>query len=268
MSKFTFVAYDIVMTSYVKNKRGLKMWEFSLACNNKNKHILEYINNCFCSDLPDCMLTSYSDKHFTYLLFATDDALAEICKSKIKKCISTYIIDEYKYEYFKKQISSTNANLIILAYIKALTLYDVDTDIALINSYFDFDKQFFVDSFIYFKMPEIQRMWQELCDLITSNINYLNRDMMLDVMRQFISTFTTSINTLKIIIEDDCYVLYKIENNKSPIKLKDNAPAIDIVNYTLLSNPKHIEIYGNANDNFSIISLLKSLYDDKVEIIK
>lgn len=244
------------------------MWEFSLACNNKNKHILEYINNCFCSDLPDCMLTTFTDKHFTYLLFATDDALAEICKCKIKRCISTYIIDEYKYRYFKDKIISSSSNLIMQAYVKALTLYDVDTDIALINSYFELDRQFFVDSFINFKMPEIQRMWQELCDLITSNINYLNRDMMLDVMRQFISTFTTSINTLKIIIEDDCYVLYKLDSDNAPIKLKDHAPAIDIVNYTLLSNPEHIEIYGETNQNFSMVNLLKLLYEDKVEVIK
>ena len=244
------------------------MWELALACNNKNKCILEYINNCFCKDLPDCMLTTYADKHFTYLLFASDDSIKQICKSKIKKCIATYIVDVYKYEYFAKKVIGNNLNLINQAYIKALTLYDIDTDMALINSSFDLEGQFYIDSFIKFKMFDITRMWQELCDLITSNINYLTRDMMIDVMRQFISTFETSINTLKIIIEHDSFVLYKIDNNMPPIKLKDNAPAIDIVNYTLLSNPKHIEIYGNTSDGFSIISLLKSLYDDKVEVIK
>lgn len=243
------------------------MWEFSLACSNKNKHILDYINNCFCADLPDCMLTTYQDKHFTYLLFASDDNISKICKSKIKKCISTYIIDVYKYEYFIKNILS-NKNLISQAYVKALTLYDVDTDMALINSSLDIENQFFIDSFISFKMNDIIRMWQELCDLITSNINYLNRDMMIDVMRQFIATFDNALITLKIIIENDGFVLYKIENNKQPIKLKDKAPAIDVVNYTLLSNPSHIEIYGNANDNFSMVSLLKSLYDDKVSVMK
>jgi len=243
------------------------MWEFSLACNNKNKFIIEYINKCFCNDLPDCMLTTYSDKHFTYLLFASDDSIEQICKAKIKKCISTYIIDVYKYEYFSKQIIKNNSSLLNQAYVKALTLYDVDTDMALINSSFDIDKQFYVDSFINFKMFDITRMWQELCDLITSNINYLNRDMMIDVMRQFISTFQTSISTLKIIIEQDSFVLYKIDSNNSTVKLKDKAPAIDIVNYALLSNPKRIEIYGNTNDGFSIISLLKSLYDDKVKVM-
>ena len=61
------------------------MWEFSLACDNKNKSIIEYINNCFCADLPDCMLTSYTDKHFTYLLFASDESISSICKAKSGK---------------------------------------------------------------------------------------------------------------------------------------------------------------------------------------
>lgn len=244
------------------------MWEFSLACSNKNKDIIDYINHCFCADLPDCMLTSFADKHFTYLLFASDDSIKQLCKTKIKKCINTYIIDVYKYNYFIKRILKGNNSLLNQAYVKALTLYDVDTDMALLNASFDVEKQFFIDSFMQFKLNDLSRMWQELCDLITSNINYLNHDMMLDVMRGFIDTFDTSFVTLKIIMDSDTFELYKIDNNKAPIKLKDKAQAIDIVNYTLLSNPKHIEIYGNTSENFSMISLLKSLYEDKVEVIK
>jgi hypothetical protein len=243
------------------------MWEFSLACDNKNKHILDYINNCFCADLPDCMLTTYTDNHFTYLLFASDEAIERICKSKIKKCIATYIIDVYKYDFFAKRIIGKNPSLISQAYVKALTLYDVDTDIALINSCIDFDTQFYIDSFLQFKMFEVVRMWNELCELITSNINYLNREMMIDVMRGFISTFDTTISTLKIIVEQDNFVIYKLDNNNPPIKLKDKALDIDIINYTLLSNPNQIEIYGNVNECFSMISLLKSLYDDRVKVM-
>ena len=139
---------------------------------------------------------------------------------------------------------------------------------ALLNASFDIDEQLYLDSFIQFKLNELIRIWQELCDLITSNINYLNTDMMLDVIKNFIETFGTSYVTLKIIIEQDSFVLYKIDNNSKPIKLKDKAQPIDIINYTLLSNPRHIQIYGNGGESFSIVSLLKSLYDDKVEIMK
>jgi hypothetical protein len=242
------------------------MWELSIACSNKHKDILDYINNCFCADLPDCMLTSFTDKHFTYLLFACDEGIENLCKSKIKRCISTYIIDVHKYNYFIHKILK-NKSLIGQAYIKALTLYDTDTDMALINSLVEFKTEFHIDSFITFQLKDLERMWQELCELIMSNINYLNSDMMLDVMRQFISTFDKSINTLKIIIEKEGFVLYKIQNNKNPIKLKDKALDIDVVNYILMTNPNRIEIYGNVGENFSIISLLKSLYDDKVSII-
>ena len=80
------------------------MWEFSLACNNKNKDIIDYINNCFCKDLPDCMLTTYQDEHFSYLLFASDESIKSICQAKIKHCVATYIIDIYKYEFFLNKI--------------------------------------------------------------------------------------------------------------------------------------------------------------------
>lgn len=243
------------------------MWEFSLACSNKNQFIIDYIDKCFCGDLPECMLTKFSDKHFTYLLFASDDSISAICKSKIKKCISTYIIDVYKYDYFTKHILK-NKTLVNQAYVKALTLYDVDTDIALVNSLIDIDSQFYIDSFINFKLKELTVLWKELCDLITSNINHLNRDMMIDVMRNFIATFDSSLITIKVIMESDGFVLYKLENNQNITKLKDKAPAIDVINYIMLSNPQHIEIYGDVGQNFSIVSLLKSLYDDKVNVIK
>lgn len=243
------------------------MWEFSLACDNKNKDIIEYINNCFCQDLPDCMLTTFTDKHFTYLLFASDERLATICKSKIQQCVITYIIDVYKYEYFTSRIAKNNNQLITQAYIKSLSLYDVSTDIDYLKLRLSLQQEFHIDSFIQFKMNDMLRMWNELCELVTSNINYLNQDMMIDVMRSFIGTFEISTSTLKIIIENDGFVLYKIDENNCLVKLKDNAPAIDVVNYTMFTNPRNIEIYGDIKQNFSMINLLKSLYDDKVVVI-
>ena len=242
------------------------MWELSLACSNKHKEILNYINNCFCADLPDCMLTTYSDNHFTYLLFASDKSLERLCLSKIKHCITTYIIDVHKYNYFINKILSSKT-LISQAYVKALTLYDVDTDIAFINSLLECEGQFHIDSFITFQLGDLERIWKELCELITSNINYLNRDMMIDVMRGFIATFDSSVNTLKIIIEKDVFKLYKIESNNKITRIKDKTEDIDIINYAILTNPNHIEIYGNISDNFSIINLLKILYEDKVSVI-
>ncbi len=245
------------------------MWEFSLVCETKNKCMLDYINNCFCGDLPDCMLTTFNDSKYTYLLFASDERIGEICKTKIKHSIITYIIDVYKYEFFKNIISKNRVESLTLdAYIKALTLYDVDTDIALINDSFSLDKQFYLDSFLHFKMFDILRMWRELCELILSNINYLNSDMMIDIMKQFISSFNTSTNKLKIIIKNGEFVLYRIDKDKPPVKLKDKAPDIDVVNYTILSNPKSIEIYGDTTKSFGVINLLKSLYDDKVVIVR
>lgn len=242
------------------------MWEFSLACDNKNKQMLDYINACFCADIPECMLTTYKDNKYTYLLFACDEAIGNICKEKIKHCIVTYIIDVYKYDYFIKTIIKNNSsNLTLQAYIKALTLYDVEADIVLIKQYIEFDNQFYLDSFLHFRLYDIVRMWKELCELIMSNINYLDKNMMIDVMRSFISTFNTSISKLKIIIDKGLFVLYKIDNNKTPIKLKDKAPAIDVINYTLLSNPDSIEIYGEEDSD--MISLLKSLYLEKVKIM-
>lgn len=241
------------------------MWEFSLACENKNKQMLDYINNCFCADVADCMLTTYKDNKYTYLLFACDEAIESICKDKIKQCIVTYIIDVYKYEYFMDTIvKNLNITLTLQAYIKSLTLYDVDTDIALIKRDIEFEHQFYLDSFLRFRLRDILRMWRELCELVTSNINYLDKNMMIDVMRSFIATFNTSVSKLKIIIDKDVFVLYRIDDNKPPIKLKDHAPAIDIINYTLLSNPDSIEIYGEQND---ITELLKSLYLEKVKIM-
>ncbi len=243
------------------------MWEFSLACNNKNRSIINYINQCFCQDFPDCMLTSYSDSHFTYLLFAGDDAIENICKDKIKQCVITYIIDVFKYDYFSKFISNKPDSLIMKAYIKALTLYDVETDIILIKQSINLNRIFYLDSFFNFRIADIIRMWKELCELIKSNINYLNNDMMIDIIKSFISTFAKTSGTLKIIIKKKSFVLYKLKDNAPPIKLKDNIPAIDVINYALLSNPERIEIYGSNTESGMMINLLKSLYNEKVKIV-
>lgn len=267
MSIFNIVAYHIITDNLLLV--GGFMWEFSLACETKNKYILDYINNCFCGDLPDCMLTSFKDGKYTYLLFASDERIGEICKSKIKHSIITYIIDVYKYDFFKKIIAKNRVNTLMLeAYIKALTLYDIDTDIALINDSFSLDRQFYIDSFLNFKMYDMLRIWKELCDLIVSNINFLNSGMMIDVMKQFIATFNTNTSKLKIIIKKGGFVLYRVDDDQPPIKLKDKAPDIDIINYILLANPKLIEIYGDTTNSFDVINLLKSLYEDKVVLFK
>lgn len=243
------------------------MWEFCLACKNENKQILEYINKLISSDLTNCLVTNYSDKNFEYILIAGDNSLQQFFKDKIKHSIVTYIIDVFKYEYFMKTIVGCAQDITTQAYIKSLTLYDVETDVALLNSDIQLGEYFFIDSYISFRLLDTIRMWREVCELVMSNINYLSTDMMLDVIKSFISNFKQSADILKIIFDEQTFELYKLEDGKTPIKLKDKAEDGDVVNYTLLSNPQRIEIYGDPALHYSLVSLLKNLYCGKVKLM-
>lgn len=244
------------------------MWEFCLACKKENRQMLEYISKLFCADLKDCIITTYENECFEYLLIAGDEKFKQVFKEKIKHSIVTYIIDVFKYQYFMSTIVGNSKDITIQAYIKALTLYDVDTDVMLLNGDIELNQCFFMDSYITFRMLDTIRMWREVCDLVMTNINYLSSEMMMDVIKNFISSFAESSNILKIIFEDEGFELYRLEDGKSPIKLKDRALEEDIVNYTLLSNPQRIEIYGNTITHLSLVNLLKNLYCEKVKIME
>lgn len=218
-------------------------------------------------DLSNCLITNYGDENFEYILIAGDNSLRDFFKDKIKNGIVTYIIDVFKYEYFMRTIIGYSQDITTQAYIKALTLYDVETDVELLNSDIQFDKYFFVDSYISFRLLDTIRMWREVCELVMSNINYLNTDMMLDVIKSFISNFKRSSNILKIIFDEQTFELYKLEDGKTPVKLKDKAEEEDIINYTLLSNPQRIEIYGDTTAHRPLINLLKNLYCGKVQLM-
>lgn len=243
------------------------MWEFCLACNKQNKPMLEYISKLFCDELGECLITSYADENYDYVLVACDNSISKICQEKIKHSIVTYIIDVFKYQYFMRTIVGASQDITVQAYIKALTLYDVDTDVEWLNYDIKLSKYFFVDSYISFRLFDTIRMWHEVCELVMTNINYLDNAMMLDVIRSFISSFKKSNNILKIILGEDNFELYRLEDGKSPVKLKDSAEAEDVVNYTLLSNPQRIEIYGNQATHFPLVNLLKNLYCEKVKLL-
>lgn len=229
--------------------------------------MLEYVSKLICVDLTDSIITTYDNENFEYLLIASDEKYKQICKDKIKHSVVTYIIDVFKYQYFMNTIVGGSNDITVQAYIKALTLYDVDTDVMLLNGDIELGKCFFIDSYITFRMLDTIRMWKEVCDLVMTNINYLSNEMMMDVIKNFISGFAVSSNILKIIFDDEGFELYRLDDGKNPVKLKDKALEEDIVNYTLLSNPQRIEIYGDTVQHLPLVNLLKNLYCEKVKIM-
>lgn len=243
------------------------MWEFCLACKKENKQILEYIGSLIEQDLTACVVTSYDNESFEYILIASDNSTGSVCQDKIRHGIVTYIIDVFKYDFFRNTIAGDTDDITMQAYIKALTLYDVETDVALLNGDIRLGECFFVDSYINFRMLDAVRMWREVCELIMTNLNYLSAEMMMDVIRQFISSFKQSSNVLKIIFNQGGLELYKLEDGKTPVKLKDKVVDGDVVNFTLMANPQRIEIYGDTSPHYSLVKLLKGLYCEKVKLM-
>lgn len=118
-----------------------------------------------------------------YLALAVNEKKKEYYKSKILDYILFMIIDDYKFNFYKQTIIADGKNMLYPAFLKAITIFDADSDKDIIKSQIQLSGEILIDSFFYFKLQLLRARWERTANIINQNAIMQSSPAMLDILK-------------------------------------------------------------------------------------
>ena len=105
-----------------------------------------------------------------YLAIAVDEAKKEYYKAKILDYILFVIVDDYKYNFYKDNLTINEDSVVFKSFLKAISIFDAENDKDIIKSQIQLSGEILIDSFFYFKLQLIIRFYMTNLAPTTSTI--------------------------------------------------------------------------------------------------
>ncbi len=120
---------------------------------------------------------------------AVEDNYKEYAKGVLLEIIPDGIICEYKYNYLKNNIYLNINEEGLNVFIKALVVFDRQTDKDLIVKNLKLERELHVDSFYKFKLYELRDRWQEIANIVNDSIPIMLKNKSVsEITRYFVNS--------------------------------------------------------------------------------
>lgn len=198
---------------------------------------------------------------------AVDNKNVFYIKSAILDAISDSIISVYKHEFLAENISICIRNNIAKdSFIKALVVFDRQTDKDLIIKSLVLDDNINIDSFYSFRLHELKQRWTDICNIVNESVPVLLKDKSVaELTRYFINGTENKTNEIHLFISKNNINL-TIDNKPSDLIFNSEDCASDIVSEIISLCPNKILVHGNLDNFKELKNTLNSVFMDKIYV--
>ena len=246
------------------------MWEFTLIYNKEKACYIDFIYSKLESQVKfvNGIIIKQNFAGRARISIAVPKKQKDYFVLLLLELVSEVITQDFKYEFLDNNLGLTISNqLTKVAFVKALTVFDKQTDKDLIKKQLIFETELNIDSFYYFKLDELRKRWQEICLLVRDNIGTLQAtDSLGDLLKFLIKT--SEINF------DEVHVYKKNQNYVITDKLNQPINIISSINHghnqectledLIALSPAKIILHDEKNTNEPFFDYIFNLFDDKV----
>ena len=192
----------------------------------------------------------------------------EFSRELILEILSETIINIYKTEFFNKNISlSYLPQQHKDALIKALVMFDVESDIYYVLTSIENFNTIILASFDEFLLSKIKRKWQEFVFITNLNGNYLlNYEVFVEFLKFLINSIQPKTRVVNLKSDLTKFLLFDEKNNlvTSRVDIEDEMGLI--TNLVLLA-PKNINIHCIDKVSDKTFKTLYYLFDKKIHLL-
>ena len=193
---------------------------------------------------------------------------SEYSRELILEALSNAIVVNYKTKYFD---NSLNVSFLPQqhrdALIKALVLFDVESDIFYVLNAIENYQTINIESFDKFILSKIKHKWQEFAFITNMNGNYLlNYDVFIEFLKFLISSIQPKTNVINLKSDLTKYLIFDDKNNiiDCMVDLQDEMGLI--TNLVLLA-PQNINIHCADKMSEQTFKTLYYLFDKKINLL-
>ena len=191
----------------------------------------------------------------------------EYNRELVLEVLAERIVSIYKSEYFFSSVK-----LAFLpkehrdALIKALVLFDIDSDIYYVLSSIERNSTLIVSAFNVFRLNKLKNKWNEFVFIANLNGNYLlNYEVFIEFLKFLISSIQPKTNVVNLKSDFSKFLIFD-DNNliNSKVDLTDEMGLI--TNLVLLA-PKNINIHCARQVSDKTFKTLYYLFDKKINLL-
>lgn len=192
-----------------------------------------------------------------------------IIKEKIAETILLCIKSKYILSRLDFEINSSPS---MQVFLKALIVFDSDTDKEIITERLNFDDNIVVNSFVNFKLTFLKKKWGELVSLANDNAMYLlSQDSTNELIKFLISNLEYRCYAVNVFSKKDCYFLCDNKGETINDFLIDKTIIYDdnnlLVNLVAL-NPEKIIVHCNNYVKDNLLNTLYEYFANRIELSK
>lgn len=249
------------------------MWEFCIAFNSKDEAQL-FINSIYSTIKHyEGVATVLLTPNFFKVLVAVPKQNSNKIKLFLTEKIAESILLNYKKEYILSRLNfSLSQNTNMQVFLKALIVFDSDTDKEIIIQRLNFNNDLVVKSFVDFKLKFLKKKWLELVDLANDNAMYLvSEETFNELIKFLISNLEYRCYAVNIFSKKDCYMICDTQGNIINDFLIDKNIVYDdnnLLTSLIALNPEKIIMHCNSNTQEKVINKLFQYFSNRLEICK
>ena len=206
----------------------------------------------------------YHIKENNQILIAGEN---DYSKELVLEMLSETIVDIYKMQYFIKTI---NLNFLPVeqkeVILKALVLFDIETDIYFVLTSIENLHTIILKSFDYFILKKIKHKWKESAIITNLNGSYLlNYDVFIEFLKFLISSIQPKTPVVNLKSDLKKFLIFDGNNLvTSRVDLKDE---LGLITNLILLAPKNINIHCIDKVNNKTFKTLYYLFDKKINLL-
>ncbi len=250
------------------------MWEYSISFKREDFKIAKNICDKIKTKTKGLggVVTLVVESFMVFIVIAIPQNKKEEIKDYILDIIINIYTTKYKLEYLLGNFNFEVTNDINMkAFIKALMVFDLDTDKKIIRQKLLNIDSIVVDSFFHFRLGVLKARWNDLINLANDNIMYLmSKDTFIELIKFLVSNLEFKCDFVSVKQSGKDFKIYDKDGKSLKDELEDceNLNDVFLITTLISLNPRRIRLDTTNNLKDNTMSLLYEIFNNRVEIFK
>lgn len=244
------------------------MFELTLSISiDKQKNLLDFQKKLIeeNGDFLD-VIVSHNANGRTFLAMAVEDSKKEYLKAKVLDGVLNIIVSIYKYNFFKDLLLCTSSSVMIKPFLKAISIFDADSDLEIIKKEISFEGEILIDSFFYFKLQTLKVRWEKTASIILKNAITQSDSAMMQVIRYLSESSENFTLIANVKVSDKRLIIKNYKGTKSYSASQDGLAKF--LTEIISLNPLKINLTRafEINEQNKACEILNEIFGEKIYI--
>ena len=249
------------------------MWEFCIAFDDETQ--AQNFRKSISAEIKQMqgVATVLVSTIFAKVLIAVPNEVKTKAKDLLVEKIAESILVYYKKNYILSKLNfDVTHSTRMQVFLKALVVFDSDTDKEIIIERLDLKTDVVVKSFVDFRLTFLKRKWDELVSLANDNAMYLvSEDAFGELIKFLISNLEYRCYAVNVFSKKNCYLLCDTQGNvindfliEKNIVYDDNM----LITSLVALNPEKIIVHCNSFVKDKLLKTLYEFFSNRLEVCK